>query len=189
MNTFNSMSQFINTSSNLITLSNTYYSTNFVGMPTGFLTTPFSGWTPAKTGDTSLYSHPTYGSGYLDPRQNENASGRCVIFLKNGTNGIANLSRTNYLLSGYTYTLSFYYGTRQSGYYETGHYIEVTITNQTNNSTPNPICNVTGSQTTETLQVFTFTVPTSGNYIMKFAAGSLNAVTDSSIIIRNIQIS
>ena len=188
-----------------------FYYTDFSTTPSGFSALPdgvqangssFYGWTVNQVGsDSAIVSRTAgYGSGFQDPTPNANASGRSIRFVIGKSGGGTSTSNTNSiyrnvtLYRGYTYTLSFYYGTRYSinQYYYSAHYLRVSIATAsgTTLSNPNPICTVSGLTTTETYKSFTFTVPSNGTYILTFLNGiTSSSLDDSSIIVRNIRIS
>jgi len=167
------------------------YSTDFTtGTPNSIANgTIFDGWTANSVANTAIYSSSTfYGSSFMDATQSASASGRSILFqLQRGT-GPLGISRSIYLYANYTYTLTFYIGTRTGTYYNSNNYFRGTVTNSTSNSTPNPIFNITGMISTETLKTYTFTVPTSSDYTFAFISGSAVSITDSAYILRNVNI-
>ena len=187
-------------------LASKYYTTDFSTIPSGYSALPSGiqangssiyGWTVNNTGTYAVISSNTFfGTSYMDPTPSASASGRCILFVI-GTAAGANTTNTcsiytnQYLYAGYTYTLSFFYSTRTiTNYYDTNHYLKVTVNNGTTNSTPNPICNINGLTSTETKKTFTFTVPSNGNYVFNFYSyGITSTIVDSTIIVRNITIS
>ena len=169
----------------------TQYTTDFTTAPSGHITngTIFDGWTATVPTNTTLYSGSNfYGTTHMDPTQSPSASGRNLNFTIHTGALQLSISRSIYLYANYTYTLSFFIGTRTGQYYNSNNYFKGTVTNGTSNSTPNPIFNITGMISTETKKTYTFTVPTSSNYTFSFISGSDVSVADTTYILRNVSI-
>jgi len=173
-------------------ISTVSYTSDFTtGTPSGVIAngTIFDGWTANSVANTSTFSSSTfYGSSFMDATPSASASGRSIVFQLGSGTGPLGISRSIYLYANYTYTLTFYIGTRTGGYYNSNNYFRGTVTNASNNSTPNPIFNITGMISTETKKTYTFTVPTSSNYTFSFISGSDVSVIDSAYILRNVSI-
>ena len=151
----------------------------------------FDGWTATSITGAGLSSESFYGSSYMDATQNASASGRSILFgfYQAPAGSQCSISRSIYLYANYIYTLSFYIGTRTGQYYNSNQYFRGTVTNASNNSTPNPIFNITGMISAETLKTYTFTVPTNANYTLSLISGSDVIISGSSMyILRKVSI-
>jgi len=180
------------------------YTSDFTSVTTTIVTntnisssgTTFSGWTATLIENAILVFQDTYGLNFQDATPSASASGRCLCIrlgispsnLDTYFTGSLSISRSIYLFAKYTYTLTFFIGTRTGVYYNSNNYFRGTVTNASNNSTPNPIFNINGMISTETLKTYTFTVPTSSNYTFSFISGSDVSIKDSTYILRNISI-